>query len=154
MGKRTIVKTEEEGKKAAPKAAASSTGAAAAAPASTGSKKRLDSGVLYVQSTYNNTKLLLTDPKGNAIFASSAGALGFKGAKKGTPFAAAKVGETLAVKAQPLGLKEVAVVVKGTGSGRESSIRGFVSKGILITSIKDVTPVPFNGPKPKKPRRV
>ncbi|MEI6057751.1 MAG: 30S ribosomal protein S11 [bacterium] len=127
----------------APKAAASSV-----------SKKRLDVGILYVQSTYNNTKLLLTDTKGNALFASSAGALGFKGAKKGTPFAAAKVGETLAAKAQPLGLKEVAVVVKGVGSGRESSIRGFVSKGILISSIKDVTPVPFNGPKPKKPRRV
>jgi small subunit ribosomal protein S11 len=121
---------------------------------SSASKKRLDVGVLYVQSTYNNTKLLLTDTKGNAIFASSAGALGFKGAKKGTPFAAAKVGETLAAKAQPIGLKEVSVVVKGTGSGRESSIRGFVSKGILISSIKDETPVPFNGPKPKKPRRV
>ena len=114
----------------------------------------MDTGILYVQSTYNNTKLLLTDDKGNAVFASSAGALGFKGAKKGTPFAAAKVGETLAAKAQPLGLKEVAVVVKGVGSGRESSIRGFVSKGILISSIKDKTPVPFNGPKPKKPRRV
>jgi len=133
----------EAGADAAPKVAASSV-----------SKKRLDVGVLYVQSTYNNTKLLLTDTKGNALFASSAGALGFKGAKKGTPFAAAKVGETLAAKAQPIGLKEVAVVVKGVGSGRESSIRGFVSKGIFISSIKDVTPVPFNGPKPKKPRRV
>jgi len=130
------------------------TEATAQASASSGSKKRLDSGVLYVQSTYNNTKLLLTDTKGNAIFASSAGALGFKGAKKGTPFAAAKVGETLAAKAQPIGLKEVAVVVSGTGSGRESSIRGFISKGVFISSIKDVTPVPHNGPKPKKPRRV
>jgi small subunit ribosomal protein S11 len=154
MAKPTTAKTEEKVKKtAAPKEAGASSAAPASAPSSA-SKKRLDSGVLYVQSTYNNTKLLLTDTKGNAIFASSAGALGFKGAKKGTPFAAAKFGETLAVKAQPLGLKEVAVVVKGTGSGRESSIRGFVSKGILITSIKDVTPVPFNGPKPKKPRRV
>jgi small subunit ribosomal protein S11 len=137
-------KTEGAAGEATPKVAA----------ASSVSKKRLDVGILYVQSTYNNTKLLLTDTKGNALFASSAGALGFKGAKKGTPFAAAKVGETLAAKAQPLGLKEVAVVVKGVGSGRESSIRGFVSKGILISSIKDVTPVPFNGPKPKKPRRV
>ncbi len=162
MGKRTIVKTEEEAKKgAAPKAAGKSadvakpaSASASSAPASSGSKKRLDSGILYVQSTYNNTKLLLTDPKGNAIFASSAGALGFKGAKKGTPFAAAKVGETLAVKAQAIGLKEVAVVIKGTGSGRESSVRGFVSKGVFISSIKDVTPVPHNGPKPKKPRRV
>ncbi len=118
------------------------------------SKKRLDTGVLYVQSTYNNTKLLLTDEKGNAVAASSAGALGFKGAKKGTPFAAAKVGETLFAKVAHMGLKEVSVVVKGTGSGRESSIRGFTSKGVTISSIKDATPVPFNGPKPKRARRV
>jgi len=156
MGKRTIVKTEEEAKKAStPKDAVPSTSSdQKVTPGGASSKKRLDSGVLYVQSTYNNTKLLLTDTKGNAIFASSAGALGFKGAKKGTPFAAAKVGETLAAKAQPIGLKEVAVVVSGTGSGRESSIRGFISKGVFISSIKDVTPVPHNGPKPKKPRRV
>ena len=165
MGKKRITTTEaekaENAKKGAVKAtpasgSANTSGAAgvASAPAQASSKKRLDNGVLYVQSTYNNTKLLLTDEKGNAIFASSAGALGFKGAKKGTPFAAAKVGETLAAKAAVLGLKEVAVVVKGVGSGRESSIRGFVSKGIIISSIKDVTPVPFNGPKPPRPRRV
>ncbi len=118
------------------------------------SKKRLDTGILYVQSTYNNTKLLLADPKGNAVMWSTSGALGFKGAKKGTPFAAAKIGETLAVKAALLGLKEVAVIVKGVGSGRESAIRGFISKGVTISSIKDETPVPHNGPKPKKPRRV
>jgi len=118
------------------------------------SKKKFESGTLYVQSTYNNTKVLLTDHKGNAAAWSSCGSLGFKGAKKGTPFAAAKVGETLAVAAEVFGVKQVAVVVKGVGSGRESAIRGFTSKGINITSIKDVTPVPFNGPKPKKPRRV
>ncbi|MEY2664447.1 MAG: ribosomal protein [Candidatus Parcubacteria bacterium] len=151
MAEKKTTTKKEVTKKDAPKA--EPTKAATAAPA-TSSKKRLDFGVLYVQSTYNNTKVLLTDAKGNAIMASSAGALGFKGAKKGTPFAAAKVGETLAMKAQPMGLKEIAVVVKGTGSGRESAIRGFISKGIIITSIKDVTPVPFNGPKPKKPRRV
>ena len=138
--------TTEETKKPAKSADAAST------PIST--KKRLSSGILYVQSTYNNTLLLLTDEKGNAIASSSAGALGFKGAKKGTPFAAAKVGETLAAKVAPLGLKDIAVVVKGTGSGRESSIRGFISKGVAISSIKDATPVPFNGPKAKKPRRV
>ncbi|MEK7609559.1 MAG: 30S ribosomal protein S11 [Patescibacteria group bacterium] len=117
-------------------------------------KKRLDSGILHVQSTYNNTKVMLTDTKGNAIMWGSSGGAGFRGAKKGTPFAAAKVGETLALKAQNIGLKEVAVVVKGVGSGRESAIRGFISKGIIITSIKDMTPIPFNGPQPKKPRRV
>ncbi|MEK7184956.1 MAG: 30S ribosomal protein S11 [Patescibacteria group bacterium] len=118
------------------------------------SKKRLDSGILYVQSTYNNTKVLLTDIKGNAIMWSSCGSLGFKGAKKGTPFAAAKVGETLSSKAELLGLKDIKVVVNGVGSGRESAIRGFVSRGINISTIVDETPVPHNGPKPKKPRRV
>lgn len=117
-------------------------------------RKKLDSGILYVQSTFNNTKLLLTDTKGNAICASSSGALGFKGAKKGTPFAASKAAEELAEKAEKLGLKEIDVIVKGVGSGRESSIRGFISKGIAIKSIKDRTPVPHNGPKPPKPRRV
>ena len=121
---------------------------------SVSSRKRLDSGVLHVQSTYNNTKVLLTDNEGNAVLWSSCGTLGFKGAKKGTPFAAAKVGETLALKAEPLGLKEVKVVVKGVGSGRESAIRGFISKGVNIISIKDETSVPHNGPQAKKPRRV
>jgi small subunit ribosomal protein S11 len=117
-------------------------------------RKKLVSGVLYVQSTFNNTKILLTDEKGNAICSSSSGALGFKGAKKGTPFAAAKAAEVLAEKAEQLGLKTVQVVVKGVGSGRESSIRAFISKGVQVTSITDQTPVPFNGPKPPKPRRV
>lgn len=115
--------------------------------------RRFDSGILCVESTYNNTKLVLTDPKGGTLAWSSSGSLGFKGAKKGTPFAAAKVGETLAAKAGTLGIKEVRVVVKGVGSGRESAIRGFISKGINLTTISDMTPVPHNGPKPPKPRR-
>jgi len=118
------------------------------------SKRKLSSGILHVQSTYNNTKVLLTDNQGNAVASSSSGALGFKGAKKGTPFAAAKVGELVAEKGVLMGLKEVDVVVKGVGGGRESSIRAFSSKGIDLLSIKDRTPVPHNGPKPKKPRRV
>ncbi len=117
-------------------------------------RKKLEKGILYVQSTYNNTIVQLTDSKGNSIISSSSGALGFKGAKKGTPFAAAKVGEVLAEKAEQLGLKEIDVVVKGVGSGRESSIRSFIGKGVQIRSIKDVTPKPFNGPKARKPRRV
>jgi small subunit ribosomal protein S11 len=117
-------------------------------------KRRVESGILHVQSTYNNTKLLLTDKNGNALMWASSGGAGFRGAKKGTPFAAAKVGETLALRAQNLGLKEIDIIVKGVGSGRESAIRGFMSGGVTINSIKDETPVPFNGPKPKKPRRV
>ncbi len=143
MGKKRIVKTEEETKKEE-----------GLEIKEVSSKRRVESGILHVQSTYNNTQLILTDKKGNVLGSSSSGALGFKGAKKGTPFAAAKVGETLALKAQTLGMKEVSVVVKGVGSGRESGIRGFISKGITLTSIKDRTPVPHNGPKPKKPRRV
>lgn len=143
MGKKRIVKTESESEEGVVKQTSQSS-----------AKKRVEAGVLYVRSTYNNTMLTLTDKKGNALGSSSSGALGFKGAKKGTPFAAAKVGETLGLKAQTLGMKEVSVVVKGVGSGRESSIRGFISKGININLIKDVTPVPHNGPKPKKPRRV
>jgi len=117
-------------------------------------KKKVESGMLFVQSTYNNTMCLLTDSKGNALAASSAGALGFKGAKKGTPFAAAKVGEVLATKAQLIGVKEVAVVIKGVGSGRESAVRSFITKGINLSSVKDVTPVPHNGPRPPRARRV
>lgn len=117
-------------------------------------KKKHTEGTLYVQSTYNNTKLLVADKAGNALIWSSSGSLGFKGAKKGTPFAAAKVGELVGEKAAMVGLKEVNVVVKGVGAGRESSIRAFNSKGVDITMIRDVTPVPHNGPKPKKPRRI
>ncbi len=142
MGKKRIVKKGGE------------EGEGVAKTSSSSSKRRVDSGTLYVQSTYNNTKVILADKKGNSLAWSSSGSIGFKGAKKGTPFAAAKIGETLAAKAQLLGMKEVDVVVKGVGSGRESAIRGFTSKGIIIGMIKDVTPVPHNGPRPKKPRRV
>ncbi len=117
------------------------------------SKKRFESGILNVESTYNNTKVVLTDMKGNTLAWSTSGALGFKGAKKGTPFAAAKIGETIGDKAVQFGIKEVKVVVKGVGSGRESAIRGFISKGINLLTIQDATPVPHNGPKPPKPRR-
>ena len=118
-------------------------------------KKKLASGTLYIQSTYNNTRVSLTDKKGNLACSTSSGTLGFKGAKKGTPFAAAKVGELTGEKAKIMGVKNVNVIVKGVGAGRESSIRGFLSmSGADITSIKDVTPVPHNGPRPKKPRRV
>lgn len=121
---------------------------------SKGSKRKLDKGILYVEATFNNTKAVLTDEKGNAVMSSSAGALGFSGARKSTPYAAAKVGELLGEKAQTIGLKEASVIIKGVGPGRESTLRAFSGKGIGIVSIKDRTPVPHNGPRPKKPRRV
>lgn len=143
MGKKRLVTTE------------SKDGEGAGKSASKASRRRtLTFGVLYVRSTYNNTALSITDEKGNVVLHSSSGALGFKGAKKGTPFAAAKVGETLAEKSAELGLREVSIIVSGVGSGRESAIRGFISKGIAVKKIKDATPVPFNGPRPPKPRRV
>ena len=117
-------------------------------------KRKLDLGILYVESTYNNTRVLLTDKNGNAVCSSSSGALGFAGAKKGTPFAAAKVGEIIGEKAATVGIKDVDVIVKGVGAGRESAIRAFSSKGVSLLSIRDVTPIPHNGPKPPKPRRI
>ncbi len=117
-------------------------------------KKHINHGVLHVEATFNNTKAVLTDEKGNALIASSAGALGFSGARKSTPYAAAKVGELLGERAGIIGLKEASVIIRGVGPGRESTLRGFANKGIQIKSIKDATPVPHNGPRPPKPRRV
>lgn len=149
MGKKRIVKTEAESAKTTAEDVANVEKKEEVKV----SRRHFDSGILYIESTFNNTKLTLTDNKSNTLAWSSSGSLGFRGAKKGTPFAAAKVGETLSLKAQTLGIKEVKVVVKGVGSGRESAIRGFISKGINLTTIQDKTPVPHNGPKPPKPRR-
>ena len=127
---------------------------AAGGSAPRASKRKLDTGILYVEATYNNTKVSLADAKGNTVTWSTSGSLGFAGAKKGTPFAAAKVGELIGDRAAAMGVKDVAVEVRGVGAGRESSIRAFASKGINVNSIKDTTPVPHNGPRPPKPRRV
>lgn len=148
MGKQKVVTIEDSVEKVEKAPGAE----AVAAPAKV-KGRRIDSAILCVESTYNNTKLVLTDLKGGTLAWATSGSLGFKSAKKGTPFAAAKVGETLAAKAATMGVKEVKVVIKGVGSGRESAIRGFISKGINLVSIQDMTPVPHNGPKPPKPRR-
>lgn len=117
-------------------------------------KRHIEKGVLHVEATFNNTKAVITDEKGNAIISSSAGALGFSGARKSTPYAAAKVGEFLGEKSTMIGLKEASVIIRGVGAGRESVLRAFSGKGIQIRSIKDMTPVPHNGPRPPKPRRI
>lgn len=117
-------------------------------------KRKIDFGVLNILSTYNNTIISLSDTEGNIFLSSSCGALGFKGARKGTPYAASKVSEMVAERAKLIGVKEVGIKVRGIGSGRESAIRTFASKGFEIKFIKDLTPVPHNGPKPPKPRRV
>ena len=117
-------------------------------------KKKIVAGTLHVEATFNNTKVVLSDKEGNTLFWTSAGSLGFKGAKKGTPFAASKAGSVIGEKAKALGIKEVDVKVKGVGSGREPTIRAFMAYDIEISGVRDLTPVPHNGPKPKKPRRV
>lgn len=117
-------------------------------------KRKLAAGKLNVLATFNNTLLTLCDAKGNAVMSASSGALGFKGSRKSTPFAAAKVGEIIGEKAQQMGMKDAEVVIRGVGAGRESALRAFAGKGIGITRITDKTPVPFNGTRPPKPRRV
>ncbi|MEK7108625.1 MAG: 30S ribosomal protein S11 [Patescibacteria group bacterium] len=115
---------------------------------------RLRRGVVHILATYNNTMVTLTDERGGVLAWCSAGTLGFKGTKKATPFAAARVAETLAEKAKKIGLEDVTVLVRGVGAGRESAIRALANRGLNITLIKDVTPIPHNGPRPKKVRRV
>jgi small subunit ribosomal protein S11 len=111
-------------------------------------------GRVYIFSSYNNTIISLTDPNGNVSASKSAGKLGFKGTKKSTPFAASKVAETVGQIAEKMGVKRLHVTVKGVGSGRESALRSMANQGFEILSIKDATPIPHNGCKPKKPRRL
>lgn len=117
-------------------------------------KKNIESGVAHIHSTFNNTIVMITDAQGNAVAWSSAGALGFKGSRKSTPFAAQMAAETAAKSAMEINMRTVAVTVKGPGSGRESAIRALAAAGLEVTSIKDVTPVPHNGSRPPKRRRV
>jgi len=115
---------------------------------------KLTNGRVYISATYNNTVVTITDEKGNVLATSSAGMLGFRGPKKATPFAATKIVQSLGDKIKAMGLKEVEVYIKGIGSGRESAIRSLPGQGLAITGIKDVTPIPHNGPRARKPRRV
>ena len=117
-------------------------------------KKNIETGVAHIHSTFNNTIVMITDVQGNAVAWSSAGALGFKGSRKSTPFAAQMAAEAAAKSAMEMNMRTVAVTVKGPGSGRESTIRALAAAGLEVTSIKDVTPVPHNGSRPPKRRRV
>ena len=117
-------------------------------------KKNVERGQAHIQSSFNNTIVTLTDSEGNALSWASAGGLGFRGSKKSTPYAAQMAAETAAKAAVVHGLKSVEVMVKGPGAGREAAIRSLEACGIQVTSIKDVTPVPHNGCRPPKRRRV
>lgn len=117
-------------------------------------KKFVDKGAAHIQSTFNNTIVTITDTQGNALSWASAGGLGFRGSRKSTPFAAQTAAETAAKAAMEYGLRSVEVYVKGPGSGREAAIRALQGAGLEITMIKDVTPIPHNGCRPPKRRRV
>jgi small subunit ribosomal protein S11 len=117
-------------------------------------KKNVPYGVAHVRSTFNNTTVTITDPIGNTIATASGGTIGFKGSRKGTPFAAQQASENAARVAMDSGMREVEVEVKGPGPGRESAVRALAVAGLKIRSIRDVTPIPHNGCRPKKRRRV
>ena len=117
-------------------------------------RKNVEHGAAHIQSTFNNSIVTLTDAAGNALSWSSAGALGFRGSRKSTPYAAQMAADTAAKAAEDFGLKTVEVFVKGPGSGREAAIRALQAAGLTVTMIKDVTPVPHNGCRPPKRRRV
>jgi len=117
-------------------------------------KKNIPTGVVHIQSTFNNTIVTITDPAGNVVAWSSPGVQGFRGSRKSTPFAAQLAAEDAAKKAMEHGMRSVEVYVKGPGAGRESALRSLQSAGFTILSIKDVTPVPHNGCRPPKRRRV
>ncbi len=121
---------------------------------SAGGKSRVEQGRIYIQTSYNNTIITVTDMQGRVIAWMSAGSLGFSGPKKATPFASSKVAEAIAQKIEKTGPSTVEIYVRGVGSGRDSAIRSFAAKGLNILTIRDVTPIPHNGPRPRKTRRV
>ncbi|HVO28692.1 MAG TPA: 30S ribosomal protein S11 [Candidatus Paceibacterota bacterium] len=128
--------------------------APAAKPSGGRKAKRVQQGKVYVNASYNNTVITVTDDRGNVIAWASAGSLGFGGPRKATPFAAQKIIAALAEKLQGNGPQDIEIIVKGIGSGRDSAIRSLINHGFNILSIKDATPVPHNGPRPPKVRRV
>jgi len=150
MGKKHIVqKTKEELIKEREKIEAASK-----KEIKIGVPQKIKEGKIYIASSYNNTIMTLTDSRGNTLTWASAGNIGFKGTKKGTPFAASKVAEVMAQRAQKLGVERVEVYIKGIGSGRESAIRSLANRGLDIIAIADITPIPHNGCRPPKVRRV
>ena len=137
-----------------PPAAGAESGAPSKKPAKKKVKKNVATGIAHIQSTFNNTVVTITDVNGNTVAWSSAGSRGFKGSRKSTPFAAQLAAEEAARKAMEHGMRSVAVFVKGPGAGRESALRALQAVGFKVTLIRDVTPVPHNGCRPPKRRRV
>ena len=154
MGKKRVVAKKEE--KDANRDSSQEAGLASVNASAEHARGRgkLTRGIAHIQATYNNTMITISDEKGNVLAQSSAGALGFSGAKKATPFAAARVAEIVIEKIKKSGMQEIMVRVKGVGSGRDSAVRALANHGLNLISIRDVTPQPHNGPRPKKVRRV
>ena len=146
MGKKKVIQKSDNAKEGAAVAVASKQPQV--------SKKRIENGKIFIQASYNNTIVTVTDEKGSVVAWMSAGSVGFSGPKKSTPFAASKVAEAIFEKMQKNGPFSVDIFVRGVGSGRDATVRSFVTKGLNIKSIRDVTPIPHNGPKPPKVRRV
>jgi small subunit ribosomal protein S11 len=130
--------------------------AAAATPSKSSIKKsrKVSEGKVYINASYNNTVVSVTDKNGNLIAWATAGSLGFSGPKKATPFASSKVVAAISEKVKPMGLATIEIIVKGVGGGRDSAIRSLINQGFAVSSVKDVTPIPHNGPRPRKIRRV
>ncbi len=153
MGKKKVIKQSEQ-EVLAEEAKRESATTKNAKTGETPAGKKLDHGKVYINATYNNTTISVTNRNGDVIAWATAGSLGFSGPKKATPFAATKIVATVAEKLKKTGLTNIDVVVKGVGSGRDSAVRSLINHGFNVLSIKDVTPIPHNGPKPTKPRRV
>ena len=151
MGKKHVIKKSEE---ELPKEEKTIEGELKKEPRAVVVSKRIEEGRIYINSSYNNTIITLTDKQGNTLGWVSAGGIGFRGTKKATPFAASKVAENVSLIAKKVGIEKISIWVKGIGSGRESAIRSFAARGFDILSIKDETPIPHNGCRPPKKRRV
>ena len=153
MGKKKIAKkSSEEVLKESAKVASAASKVYAAKKLK--AKKKIQSGRIYIKSSYNNTVISVTDTSGNILTWASAGSLGFSGPKKATPFASSKIAAVIAERLKATGPWDVEIITKGVGSGRDSAIRSLINQGFNVTSLRDVTPVPHNGPRPPKPRRV
>ena len=150
MGKKRVITKTEDGEIKA----GVSTGTVAKKRGAGTARKKFPDAKIYIHSSYNNTLISLTDATGNLVTQVSAGGIGFKGTRKSTPYAASKVADALTEVAQDRGVQRVDIVIKGIGAGRDSALRALGAKGFDIQSITDATPVPHNGPRAKKPRRL
>ena len=117
-------------------------------------KKKLTKGIVFIEASFNNTKILFTEENGNVVMWETSSSLGFNSAKKATPYAAGKVASVISEKAKAIGVQDIDIIVKGVGGGRETALRSFLNRGFVVNSIKDRTPIPHNGPRKKKARRV